>query len=170
MSKPEIMVGMDVAPDSADTAWQVSHDAAGLTELCVRLVMWEWWPTRATGQLAKTDALDAQVLARCAAVIQPPARPLPSATGPSGHTPSPSGHYRPAAHSGVTGSAYRARTWPSAKSQGGRRNWHRGDPQLQIQRQAHPAWQPQDARLQSVPGVGPVLTRVLLAAWPELGP
>ncbi len=32
---------------------------------------------RATGQLAKTDTLDAQILARFAAVIQPPARPLP---------------------------------------------------------------------------------------------
>ena len=32
---------------------------------------------RATGQLAKTDTLEAQILARFAAVIQPPLRPLP---------------------------------------------------------------------------------------------
>ncbi len=31
----------------------------------------------ATGQLAKTDTMDAQILARFAAVIQPPLRPLP---------------------------------------------------------------------------------------------
>ena len=43
------------------------------------------------------------------------------------------------------------------------------DRQLQVQRQAHPAWQQQDALLQSVPGVGPVLTSVLLAELPELG-
>jgi len=34
---------------------------------------------RATGQLAKTDALDAQVLARYAAALQPPERPQPDA-------------------------------------------------------------------------------------------
>ncbi len=43
------------------------------------------------------------------------------------------------------------------------------DRQLQRQRQAHPAWQQQDALLQSVPGVGPVLTSVFLAELPELG-
>ena len=40
------------------------------------------------------------------------------------------------------------------------------DRQLQVQRQAHPAWQQQDALPQSVPGVGPVLTSVLLAELP----
>ena len=40
------------------------------------------------------------------------------------------------------------------------------DRQLQRQRQAHPAWQQQDALLQSVPGVSPVLTSVLLAELP----
>ena len=32
---------------------------------------------KATGRLAKTDALDAQVLAHFAATVQPPVRPLP---------------------------------------------------------------------------------------------
>ena len=34
---------------------------------------------RATGQLAKTDALDARALAHCADVIRPTPRPLPDA-------------------------------------------------------------------------------------------
>ena len=34
---------------------------------------------KATGQLAKTDALDAQVLAQCAEVLRPAPRPLPDA-------------------------------------------------------------------------------------------
>src|SRR3990172_9578287 len=34
---------------------------------------------RATGQLAKTDALDARIMARFAEVVQPAARPLPPA-------------------------------------------------------------------------------------------
>ena len=119
MSKPEFFVGIDVAQQHLDVAvagedavWRVSYDAAGLTELCVRLaaaapaqVVLEATGgletevtvalsaaghavvvanprqvrafARATGQLAKTDTLDAQILARFAAVIQPPARPLP---------------------------------------------------------------------------------------------
>ena len=35
--------------------------------------------TRATGQLAKTDAVEARALAHCAAVIRPTPRPLPDA-------------------------------------------------------------------------------------------
>ena len=34
---------------------------------------------RATGRLAKTDKLDAQVLAQFGAMVQPPVRPLPEA-------------------------------------------------------------------------------------------
>ena len=44
MSKPEFFVGIDVAQQHLDVAvagedavWRVSYDAAGLTELCVRL-------------------------------------------------------------------------------------------------------------------------------------
>ena len=43
------------------------------------------------------------------------------------------------------------------------------DQQLQALRQRHPVGQAQDALLPSVPGVGPVLARVLLAELPELG-
>ena len=45
MSKPEFFVGIDVSKQHLDVAiagedamWRVSHDAAGLTELCARLV------------------------------------------------------------------------------------------------------------------------------------
>ncbi len=103
---------LDVAIAGEDAVWRVSYDAAGLTELCVRLAAaaaaqivleatggLETEVTvalsaaghavvvanprrvracaRATGQLAKTDTLDAQILARFAAVIQPPLHPLP---------------------------------------------------------------------------------------------
>ncbi len=44
MPKPEFLVGVDVAKPHLDVAfagedivWRVSHDAAGLTELCARL-------------------------------------------------------------------------------------------------------------------------------------
>ena len=215
MSKPEFFVGIDVAQPhldvaiaGQDTVWRVSHDAAGLTELCARLVAAA--PAqivmeatggletevavalsaaghavvvanprqvrdfaRATGQLAKTDALDAQVLARCAAVIQPPARPLPDRetralrdlAATRRHLVATIAQQRTWRHrAGTQGQhmAQRHLTWlQAARAQ--------VDRQLQRQRQAHPAWQQQDALLQSVPGVGPVLTSVLLAELPELG-
>ena len=129
---------------------------------------------RATGQLAKTDALDAQILARFAAVIQPPARPLPDRetrelrdlVATRRHLVATIAQQRTWRHrAGTQGQhlAQRHLTWlQAARAQ--------VDRQLQIQRQAHPAWQQQDALLQSVPGVGPVLTSVLLAELPELGP
>ena len=215
MSEPEFFVGIDVAQPhldvafaGEDTVWRVSYDAAGLTELCARLVTAA--PAqivmeatggletevavalsaaghavvvanprqvrdfaRATGQLAKTDALDAQLLARCAAVIQPPARPLPDPetralrdlVATRRHLVTTIAQQRTWRHrAGTQGQnmAQRHITWLQAELA-------QVDRQLQVQRQAHPAWQQQDALLQSVPGVGPVLTSVLLAELPELG-
>ena len=215
MSKPEFFVGIDVAQQHLDVAiagedavWRVSYDAAGLTELRVRLAAaapaqivleatggLETEVTvalsaaghavvvanprqvrdfaRATGQLAKTDALDAQILARCAAVIQPPLRPLPDQetrklrdlVATRRHLVATIAQPRTWRHrAGTQGQklAQRHLTWLQAELA-------QVDRQLQVQRQAHPAWQQQDALLQSVPGVGPVLTSVLLAELPELG-
>ena len=125
---------------------------------------------RATGQLAKTDTLDARILARFAAVIQPPARPLPDRetrelrdlVATRRHLVTTIAQQRTWHHrAGTQGQklAQRHLTWLQAELA-------QVDRQLQVQRQAHPAWQQQDALLQSVPGVGPVLTSVLLAELP----
>ena len=172
MSKPEIFVGIDVAQQhldvaiaGEDTVWRVSHDAAGLTELCARLaaaapaqIVMEAIGgletevavalntaghavvvanprqvracARATGRLAKTDTLDAQILARFAAVIQPPARPLPDretrelrdlAATPAATSWPP----LPSNARGGTEREPKARNWPNATSRGCRPNWHR---------------------------------------------
>ena len=124
----------------------------------------------ATGQLAKTDTLDAQILPRFAAVIQPPARPLPDRetrelrdlVATRRHLVTTIAQQRTWRHrAGTQGQklAQRHLTWLQAELA-------QVDRQLQVQRQAHPAWQQQDALLQSVPGVGPVLTSVLLAELP----
>ena len=212
MSKPEFFVGIDVAQPhldvaiaGEDTVWRVSHDAAGLTELCARLVAAA--PAkivmeatggletevavalsatghavvvanprqvrdfaRATGQLAKTDTLDAQLLARFAAVIQPPARPLPDRETRALRD-------LVATRRHLVATIAQQRTWRHRAGTHGQHMAQRHimwlqaelaqvDRQLQRQRQALPAWQQQDALLQSVPGVGPVLTRVLLAELP----
>ena len=93
---------------------------------------------RATGQLAKTDALDAQVLARCAAVIQPPARPLPDReTRDLRDLVATIAQQRTWRHrAGTQGQHLTQRhlTWLQAELA-------QVDRQLQVQRQAHPAWQ-----------------------------
>lgn len=128
---------------------------------------------KATGQLAKTDALDARALAHFAEAVRPPARPalrvetqrlgallarrrqvlgmltaernrLAAAVAPV--------HDRVAAHI----------VWLVAELAA-------IDADLAQAIQADPAWQERDALLRSVPGVGPVLATTLLADLPELG-
>ena len=164
---------LDVAIAGEDAVWRVSYDAADLTELCVRLEVAVALSAaghavvvanprqirdfaRATGQLAKTDALDAHLLARFAAAIQPPLRPLPDReiralrelVASRRHLVATIAQQRTWRHrAGTQGQhlAQRHITWLQAELA-------QVDRQLQRQRQAHPAWQQQDALLQRVPG------------------
>ena len=110
---------------------------------------------RATGQLAKTDTLDAQVLARFAAVIQPPARPLADRdtrvlrdlVATRRHLVATIAQQRTWRHRAGTQGQHMAQrhiTWLQAELA-------QVDRQLQLQRQALPTWQQQDALLPSVP-------------------
>ena len=128
---------------------------------------------RALGQLAKTDCLDARLLARMAAVLRPPVRPLPDADlralravvvrrrqiaamgaqektrlerAPSDLQPRIRAHLE----------------WLQAELKALNRELH-------DRMQAHVAWQARAELLRSVPGVGPVVAAVLVAELPELG-
>jgi len=129
---------------------------------------------RATGQLAKTDALDARLLARFAEVVQPAARPLPTAAAQA------------------LGDLV-ARRRQLIEMLAAERNRHQQarDPQLQRRIATHvrwltkalaeldtdladtirssPIWRERDNLLQSVPGIGNVTAYTLLADLPELG-
>lgn len=129
---------------------------------------------RATGQLAKTDALDAQIMARFAEVVQPAVRPLPTAAAQA------------------LGDLV-ARRRQLIEMLGAERNRHQQarDPQLQRRIATHvrwltkalaaldtdlddtirssPIWRERDNLLQSVPGIGDVTAYTLLADLPELG-
>lgn len=129
---------------------------------------------RATGQLAKTDALDAQIMARFAEVVQPAVRPLPTAAAQAL-------------------GALVARRRQLIEMLGAERNRHQQarDPQLQRRIATHvrwltkalaeldttladtirssPIWRARDNLLQSVPGIGDVTAYTLLADLPELG-
>jgi len=128
---------------------------------------------RSTGRLAKTDKLDAKLLAHFAAAVRPPVRTLPSdeeeqLTGLLTrrrqivdmltveknrlHT------VRPALRSDIEEHI----TWLQKKLS-------KLDEDVDQFVQATPLWKEKDAILRSVPGVGRVTSSTLLAMLPELG-
>ncbi len=129
---------------------------------------------KALGHLAKTDRLDAVVLAHFAAVINPPLRPVKSSADQEldallarrsqlvemlaaeknrrGVAPTSTVRQEVAAH--IEWLEQRIATI---------------DSQLKAQLQNSSVWRVKDDLLQSVPGVGPVVSLSLLAELPELG-
>jgi transposase len=128
---------------------------------------------KATGQLAKTDALDAQVLALFAERVRPAPRPLPAD-----------------AVQGLDALLTRRRQLvemltaernrllvarPTVRRDLQQhirfleRRLREADEDLHTAVQASPAWRVKDDLLQSVPGVGRVVSLTLLAELPELG-
>jgi len=129
---------------------------------------------KAVGQLAKTDRLDAAVLAHFAAAIQPPLRPLKSKEeqelealmGRRGQLVEMLVAEKNRRHS-ATSEAVRETIKEHI-------DWLQDriaelDEQLQARLDSSEVWQTKDAILQSVPGIGPVVSFSLLADLPELG-
>jgi transposase len=128
---------------------------------------------RATGRLAKTDALDARLLAHFAARIQPPVRPLPDETAQE-----------------LAALVGRRRQLVEMRTAERQRRLTLA-PRLRPALDAHvrllsqqiadldralaqtlresPVWQAKEDLLRTIPGVGPVVARTLLAELPELG-
>jgi transposase len=129
---------------------------------------------KALGRLAKTDRIDAQVLALFGARVQPAPRPLPDeATQELEALLTRRRQLLEMLH------AERQRR-PRARGRIVRRSldthirWLERqvidtDATLEAAIQASPVWRVQDQLLQSVPGVGPTLARTLLGLLPELG-
>jgi transposase len=128
---------------------------------------------RATGRLAKTDRLDARAIAHFAEAVRPPVRPLADAA---------------TRHLGAL-VARRRQLLDMLIAERNRRQ--AADPSLHERIDAHlrwleealaeierdldgavrdsPVWRAKEELLRSVPGVGPVSARTLLAELPELG-
>ena len=128
---------------------------------------------RSTGRLAKTDALDALVLAHFAAVIRPQVRPLPDAA-----TRELSGLLarRRQLVDMRTAESNRLATAPQPVQPEIRdhvryldKRIKELDRELRDRLRASPLWREQENLLRSIPGVGPVLSTTLLADVPELG-
>ena len=128
---------------------------------------------KATGRLAKTEPLDAQVLAHFAEAVQPAARPLPDAcTQELGALLT----RRRQLVEMLTAERNRLRQAPRGLR--GRVQEHirwlerhlaELGRELDHAVRASPAWRAKEQLLRSVPGVGPVLSLTLLAQLPELG-
>lgn len=128
---------------------------------------------RASGQLAKTDQLDASVLAHFAEAIRPPVRPLPS---PESDQLAALVTRRRQVLDMLTAERNRQRTAPSAMRQriAAHIIWleseeHELDDELRRFIDQNPTWHATDDLLQSTPGVGPVTAMTLVADLPELG-
>jgi transposase len=128
---------------------------------------------KATGRLAKTDALDAQTLAHFAEVIRPELRPLPDEQTQAlaailarrrqlVEMLTAEKNRLGSARTPVRTSLRTHITWLE-------RELNHTDRDLAHAIQASPVWREKDALLQSTPGVGPVVTTTLLANLPELG-
>ncbi|HEX9413150.1 MAG TPA: IS110 family transposase [Ktedonobacterales bacterium] len=129
---------------------------------------------RATGRLAKTDRLDAQVLAHFGEAVRPTPRPLPEEAAQElaalveRRRQVVAMRTAEANRLGTTRVAsVRARiqahlTWLEA-------DLAEVDTDLRQRLRASPLWREQDNLLRSVPGIGPVLSLTLLGELPELG-
>lgn len=128
---------------------------------------------KATGRLAKTDAIDATVLALFGARVQPPVRPLPDAA--TQELQALLGRRRQlldmlhAERQRHATSHGRVRANLRSHIHWLEKSLADTDDTLQQLIAASPLWRVQDELLQSVPGVGPTLASTLLGYVPELG-
>jgi len=128
---------------------------------------------RATGRLAKTDAIDAGVLAHFAEVVRPPVRPLPDAMTQS--LQAWLMRRRQLVEMLLAEEQRRSRApRPIQRQIDQHVRWLRAqlgavEKDLAQTLRESPVWREKDNLLRSVPGVGPVLTTTLLGDVPELG-
>jgi transposase len=128
---------------------------------------------RATGQLAKTDALDARALAHFADVIRPTPRPLPDAQ--TQELRALLGRrqqmivLRTAEQNRLAGTSGRLQTDIEAHITWLNERLATLDDDIETLLRASPLWRENDDLLQSAPGIGPVCARTLLLELPELG-
>ncbi len=128
---------------------------------------------RATKRLAKSDALDAQVLADFAEGCKPPVRALPDAT--TRELQARLARRRQLSEM-LTAERNRRLQVPASMRAGVeahiaylKRDLEDLDRDLTDLIRSSPAWREKEQLLRSVPGVGAVVSRVLLGSLPELG-
>jgi transposase len=129
---------------------------------------------KATGRLAKTDRLDAQVLAHFGEAVRPSVRPLPDAA--TQRLSSLVTRRRQLVGMLTAEQNRRSRTPAGVMRRDVdvhiawlRRRLKGVDGLMRGALKESPVWQGKDELLRGVPGVGPILSTTLLAELPELG-
>jgi transposase len=129
---------------------------------------------RGTGRLAKTDRIDAEALAHFAEAVRPEPRPAESAERAAlaallarrrqliEMRVMESNRLEACRDEAVRAAIARHVAWLEAEEAG-------ADRDLEAKVKASPSWRRDDGLLRSIPGVGPAVSRTLLAALPELG-
>lgn len=128
----------------------------------------------ALGERAKTDPIDARVIARFAAAIRPPLRPLPD---PQTRQLADLVARRRQIVGMLTAERSRERGAASPRTAKSCQRLIKAlareladvDGEIDIAVRGSPLWREKQELLQSVPGVGPVTARTLVAELPELG-
>jgi transposase len=128
---------------------------------------------KATGKLAKTDRIDAQVLAHFAEAVRPEVRPLPDAATQElallVARRRQLMEMRVAEQNRSRGAPPRIRSQIREHIEWLNRHLAELDRELGQRVRSSPVWRERDDLLRSTPGVGPVLSATLLADLPELG-
>ena len=128
---------------------------------------------KAMGHLAKTDAIDARVLAHFAAVTRAEPKPLPDETARELDALLDRRRQligmRTMERNRLATAAGRVRRDLESHLRWLEAHIERVDRELDERIRASPVWREKDDLLQGIPGVGPVLSRTLLAGVPELG-
>jgi transposase len=129
---------------------------------------------RATGRLAKNDRIDAAVLAHFAAAIRPAARPVPEADARALDAllsrrrqllemlVMERNRLGACADEAVRSDIRAHVDWLAERLK-------RAEKELAAAVERSEVWRAQDELLRGIPGIGPVASRTLLAALPELG-
>ncbi|NIO42032.1 MAG: IS110 family transposase, partial [Burkholderiales bacterium] len=128
---------------------------------------------KATGQLAKTDRIDAEVLARFAEAVRPALRPLPDEV--TLELRALIGRRRQlvemivAERNRLSGASKGVRNRIDAHIRWLEAELERADKDLDQSIRQSPIWRENEDLLRSVPSIGPVISRTLIAELPELG-
>jgi transposase len=128
---------------------------------------------KATGKLAKTDAIDAQVLAHFADAVRPAVRPVPDAATQAlsalvarrrqlVEMLTAEENRRSSASAPIREDIQEHIAWLRKRLSG-------LDKELTQAVRSSPLWREQEQLLRSVPGIGPIVSITLLANLPELG-
>jgi len=129
---------------------------------------------RAIGRLAKTDALDAEVIARFAEQIRPPVRPVPDAQA---RALSELVARRRQLIEMIVAETHRRRMLTQSRLVRGLERHLKAlqkeltaiERDIDDEIKGSPAWREKEELLISVPGIGPTVARTLIAELPELG-